>query len=668
MDCHLVSMPYMPVERPSLALGILQAVLQHGGISVFTSCPNIQWCEQIGLLRYEFAQKAAKMFGEWTFALAAFPEFQPDGLDYYEELFGELTCRSLGIKPSDLAKILADWRSAASDFIDQTALRIVAESPRIVGSSSSFLAHVSSLALLKRVHELDPGIVTMLGGANCESTMGFTTHEKFPWVDYVVSGEADDLVVELVKGILEEGRDLSLERLPAGVIAPIHRDLGYNGMRDNPPRAVSDSFKSHPFPAYDDYFAALKASPVLSEVVRPGLPIEGSRGCWWGERRHCTFCSLNGASRKYRAKPPARIIDEIEALSNRYGTDSFGFADNIANMTWAQSLFPVLAKRTPLFCISCEVTPAIGRKHLAMMKQAGAHYLQPGIESLDTEILKLLNKATQSWQNVRFLKWCSYYGIYVSWWLLDDIPAADNGWYTRTATLCPSLSHFQPPRRLLRIVLSRFSAYHRHADRYRLDLEAHDSYSMIYPLSPEDLNGLAYYLQDRTREQRWRGDNGESERSLERKALVDAVVQWNGLFDSPSRPVLETHDNGTEIHVRDTRPCAEKDRFILRCEDRDVYRACEDGIGVERLYRRMRERAISTSRMDRIVENLVRDKVLLLIDNHLLSLGIPQPCSELPRGQQFPCGMANKSLYMAIERIRRDPVSWWSTQETPESD
>ncbi len=187
----------------------------------------------------------------------------------------------------------------------------------------------------------------MLGAANCESVMGLTTHEKFPWVDYVVSGEADDIVVDQVHGMLDEGRDLGPERLPVGVIAPVHRDSGYTGLRDHPPRAVSYSFQFNPIPNYDDYFSALKAAPVLGEIVQPGLPIEGSRGCWWGERKHCAFCSLNGASRTYRAKPPSKIEDEIEGLNRRYDVEWFGLVDNIINMTWAKSLFPTLAERTP---------------------------------------------------------------------------------------------------------------------------------------------------------------------------------------------------------------------------------------------------------------------------------------------------------------------------------
>jgi ribosomal peptide maturation radical SAM protein 1 len=555
MDCCLVSMPYAPVERPSLALGLLQSILESNGISVVTSYANILWCEKIGILRYEFAEKAQRIFGEWTFAQAAFPEFRPDNRRYFAELFSEHACRSLGIESSDLSTVLAGWRKAAVEFIDDIARQIVDKGPLVVGCSSTFYAHVSSLALLRRIREMNPDIVTMLGGANCESIMGLTTHEKFPWVDFVVSGEADDLVVDLVKGIRKHGRNLGVKTVPEGVIAPIHRASDYSGLRDDPPRAVSTSFGNNPVPNYGDYFSFLKAAPVLSVIVQPGLPVEGSRGCWWGERKHCTFCAHNGAAREYRAKAPSRVLDEFQALHKRYGIDWFGLTDNIVNLKWFQEFFPELGKRDHPYRLSCEVTPIVAKRHLGMMRDAGVTYLQPGIESLDTEILRLLNKATKSWHNIRFLKWCYYYGIHLDWWLLDDVPASDNSWYTRTAKLCPSLCHLQPPRRLQRIMFLRFSAYHRQAERYKLELEAHDSYSMVYPLTQDGLNALAYYLQDKGRKD---SPNNFAEGCAERSALVDAMVEWNTLFYSTSRPVLETRDTGSEIHVRDTRPFAEK--------------------------------------------------------------------------------------------------------------
>ena len=77
---------------------------------------------------------------------------------------------------------------------------------------------MASLALLRRVRELDPGVITMLGGANCETVMGEATHRCFPWVDYVVSGEADGLVTGCLRLALTRGRDVAATELPRGVL------------------------------------------------------------------------------------------------------------------------------------------------------------------------------------------------------------------------------------------------------------------------------------------------------------------------------------------------------------------------------------------------------------------------------------------------------------------
>ena len=44
---------------------------------------------------------------------------------------------------------------------------------------------------------------------------------------------------------------------------------------------------------YDDFLASLRSKCPDTE---PELLFETSRGCWWGERLHCTFCGLNGTT------------------------------------------------------------------------------------------------------------------------------------------------------------------------------------------------------------------------------------------------------------------------------------------------------------------------------------------------------------------------------------
>ena len=48
-DVCLVNMPYADVVRPSLALGILQALLRESGVSAESVYANLIFAEEIGL-------------------------------------------------------------------------------------------------------------------------------------------------------------------------------------------------------------------------------------------------------------------------------------------------------------------------------------------------------------------------------------------------------------------------------------------------------------------------------------------------------------------------------------------------------------------------------------------------------------------------------------------
>ncbi len=67
-----------------------------------------------------------------------------------------------------------------------------------------------------------------------------------------------------------------------------------------------------------------------SREVKPVLTFETSRGCWWGERAHCTFCGLNGASMGYRAMKPDVALELVNSLFQYSGKVSRLMAvDNI---------------------------------------------------------------------------------------------------------------------------------------------------------------------------------------------------------------------------------------------------------------------------------------------------------------------------------------------------
>ena len=93
--------------------------------------------------------------------------------------------------------------------------------------------------------------------------MGAASHRAFDWVDFVVSGEADLVFPRLCAELLEHGREV--RTVLAGVHAPWHRT---ETAAPRPERLVVERLDDTPIPDYDDYFAAIQASP-LRPFVHP---------------------------------------------------------------------------------------------------------------------------------------------------------------------------------------------------------------------------------------------------------------------------------------------------------------------------------------------------------------------------------------------------------------
>ena len=598
MDVCLVSMPYAAIERPSIAIGLLTAELRGAGIGVTTRYACLDFASRIGLRAYDSVLNAhtSLFIGEWTFAAAAFDEMSAvddDYLDVCAQKINESRSMERGV---DAKQLLLALREEAAKLVRELADEIVAQKPRIVGCSSTFQQQTASLALLRAIRDRDPEIITLIGGTNCESVMGMATRRAFPWVDFVFSGEADEVIVPFVRALLEKGRDITP---PPGVI-----DYAIAHRRDvEPPRASVWSVDAIPTPDYDDYFDALERSP-LRDAVQPALVVETSRGCWWGAKSHCTFCGLNGGNMSYRAKSAERAIAEFHRLSARYGVRRFTVVDNIIDVRYHQTVLPHLVGHG--YDIFYETKANLRRHHMQGFSDAGVRAIQPGMESFHDEILQLLAKGNKAWMNVQLLKWATELGMEISWVFLIDVPEQRDEWYFEMLSWLPSISHFTPPAYATPIQFIRFSPYHRDRAKYGFDLIPEPAYAHVYPLPSEEMEDLAYYFVERTPTER---------EDLGQRLVVAWLGIWSDQHES-ERPVLDMRREGADIVIDDTRSCRTSKRHRLKGLAARVYAECDEATDRHTL----RER--HGAEVDEVVERLLAKNLMLDFDGKLLALAV----------------------------------------------
>ena len=230
-------------------------------------------------------------FGEWVFARA---------------LRGECPERDGGLyafaaeKGIDVA-MLREVSDLAITFADEYAARILESAPDVVGFTTTFSQNVPSLAVAERIKRLRPDVRIVFGGANCDGIQGVGLHRNFPFVDFTIRGEGEHSFPAL------------LEALRDGTSVETIRGLCWRDDTGAPqvnPESGMIPFGAVPAPDYDGWIEQIDASPLRTEL-KPILVMETARGCWWGEKSHCTFCGLNGSTMTFRSKPPAQAQAEI---------------------------------------------------------------------------------------------------------------------------------------------------------------------------------------------------------------------------------------------------------------------------------------------------------------------------------------------------------------------
>lgn len=626
-DVCLVCMPFAALERPSIGLGVLQALLEEAGLAGRTLYPNLDWARRVGPDRYGFWEDT---LGDLVFSAAAFPEHRPDARRYVARRLGARLARAaaLGL-PRDLGDLVreaARVREEAVRFTAEVARRAVETGARVFGCTSMYWQQTASLALLREIRRLRPDAITLLGGANCEGEMGRAAHRLFPWVDFVVSGEADDFFAPWCHALLERGRDL--EELPEGVFGPIHRDRGYPVPV---PRAACRDLERVPTPQYRDYFADLETSG-LGDVVHPGLPVETARGCWWGASHQCHFCGISAIGLQYHSKSPARVRRELAELEQRHDLADFEVTDNILDMRYLGTLLPGLAAEGSRRRLFWEVKANLKREQVALLARAGITWVQPGIEAIDTRVLRLVSKGVQASQNLLLLKWCREHGLGMSWNLLWGFPGEDDSWYGETARLIPYLVHLHPPRGMVRLRYDRYSVYQSRPEDFGIRLRPAEAMGLVYGLPEEDLEELAYYFELAEPVPQPAGPGV--------KALMEAIRGWQRRYWRDLAPVLAVEDDGRALHFLDSR--GEEPRALRLAGDlRATYLRVEDGAPRD------------GAGPEEAIAELLRQGLVLHVDNRLLGLAVRGPLPATPTEVDFPGGHVE---YATVRRRRFVPA------------
>jgi len=202
--------------------------------------------------------------------------------------------------------------------------------------------------------------------------------------DYILLGEGEESLEELLASLEKENKDSS------GISGVVYRQNGK--VVNNGRRGVMESLDQLPMAAWDlvnmdDYKTIwLKNHGYFS------LNIATTRGCPYS----CNWCAKPIFGRKYHARSPKQVLDEIEYLMIQFGASYFWICDDIFGLKpgWIQEFRDQVKSRKLKFAYNMQSRVDVMLKDdtIEAMAESGLDIVWVGAESGSQKILDAMEK------------------------------------------------------------------------------------------------------------------------------------------------------------------------------------------------------------------------------------------------------------------------------------
>ena len=280
-----------------------------------------------------------------------------------------------------------------------------------------------AVAEARRLKQVHPGIKIVFGGAHASGDPEECL--KSGVVDYVIAGEGE---IALASLLTQLGAARSTDGIP-GVWSI--RDGRVN---ENVPASVPP-MEELPPPAFDlldmDAYFRLDSPWHFPKSPR-AVQFVSSRGCPY----HCSYChTIHG--KRYRGLSPPKVVDQMEALVRAHGVGEFMMVDDIFNfdLDRAKEICRQIIDRrleVHLQFPNGVRGDRFDEELVALMKEAGTHYMAIAIETVSEKYQRLIRKNLKIQPSLETIHWARKYDIEVCGFFMIGFPGETREEVNRT--------------------------------------------------------------------------------------------------------------------------------------------------------------------------------------------------------------------------------------------
>lgn len=232
----------------------------------------------------------------------------------------------------------------------------------------------------------------------------------------------------------------------------------------------------------------------------------------------------------FRQKSSETVLSQLPKLLQQHTTNKVLMTDNIMPLNYFNSLIPALGKLGLGAHIFYEQKSNLSLERVIALKQAGVAIIQPGIEALSSDLLRLMKKGVTASQNISLLRYARAAQLSVNWNLLYAFPGDLESFYESTLSLMPLLHHLHPPSGACHLSIDRFSPYFKFPEAYGIsNMRPMGAYEEIFP-DNVDLSSIAYHFV---------GDYGCATRRVPSiiTRLEEGIAAWRSKWENRTKPV-----------------------------------------------------------------------------------------------------------------------------------
>jgi ribosomal peptide maturation radical SAM protein 1 len=583
----LVSMPWPILNRPSIQLGALKSFLKADeNINVQTFHPYLEVAKLIGPDAYHFISLESWV-SEALYGAVLFPEKRDNARALVHK---ELKNRSNKFNFDTVCQQLEEHINQWIERNDWSAFQLV-------GFSVCFNQLISSLTAASFFKKKYPDLPIVFGGSSCIPEMAPGLFDHFS-IDYMIGGEGENplfhlcqmlqgKVAEMAPGIYSRGEKINYECISVNQV-----DLDQLTLPD-----------------FDDYFSEMKAFYPEQPFI-PTIPIEFSRGCWWGK---CVFCNLNLQWKGYRSKTATTMIEEVKGLTQKYGSLDFTFTDNVLPYKDGRLFFEKCRVLKKDYSFFGEIRANQRGTYLQTCKTGGLDSIQVGIEAFSETLLKRLKKGVSVIENIAIMRDAAAYGVTLDGNLIIDFPGSTVKEVEETLNVLDFVLPYHPLT-TASFFLGHGSPVDYDCTQYGITaVMPHANMKKIFP--EEILADLSCLVKG------YRGDR-QHQRTMWNpvKKKVKRWQEFHAKQEKSCRPLLSMRDGGDFLLIRQVMENGKVLHHRLRGVSRSVYLACCEinTLGnIEQQFETLSEMAIVS-----FLNDLVNKKIMFSQDHKYLALAI----------------------------------------------